>query len=94
MIKNKITNKIILIFVIVFLALIFVFNLFFGSKPYKMELYVLKPDNTEFKIKECNSGNPDFECTSDYPCTQGTYARAVTSVLGSVISDTHWEKMC
>jgi hypothetical protein len=95
--KSRINNKIVFtigIIGIIFLALLLAFNLYLTSKTYKMELYVLKPDNTEIKVKECNSDNPDFECTSTYPCTQGTYARAITSMLGSVISDTSWEKIC
>jgi hypothetical protein len=93
--KSRTSKKdIIMSGVILLLILIVVINLYFVQKAYKMELYVLKPDNTEIKIKECNSDNPDFECTSDYPCSQGTYARAITSMFGSVISDTNWEKMC
>lgn len=84
---------------IIILSLLAVFNFqtnsgFTCQDQYKMELYVLRPDNTEIKIKECNSNNPDFQCTSTYTCTQGTYGRAITYLTGRIVSDTNWEKMC
>jgi len=90
---RKKENKIILIFIIVSITVILIFNSFYTS-AYKMELYVRDPKGIETKIRECISSTPKFECIQTYhECKMegNYYSRALTYFKGNLINDTCWQ---